>query len=471
MKRLFPLLLFLGIALAPGGGWAQISGPEETRPSPPPSPVPSVPPPQEEKESFWKDKFIFSGVLRQETAFRVGSSPNFSKIRQYAEMDFKFLFNDTIHLKFGGRGWYDAAYDVTDHYPKDVDDQMRTELTLRDAYLDIFGKNLQARLGHQQVVWGEALVQFFADVVNPQDLREFILPSFDFIRLPIWAVDLRWFFLPNATFELVASPDQTVDKIALPGADFSFYPNPDETFFLNPLIPGITTTLLSDKKPQTSIKNWNGGGRITYLTGGWDLSWLFYTTSSHIPMVFKTLAIDLQTGQPTLLLNPVHPRTYDFGFTFSKDLKKNVLRGEFVYTHGRMFNSNDVLFQQGLVGAELFRYVLGFDTTLGGKVDMISEFQQQVILNNDDMISDPAVDSWLALRFETGLLDEKLVPELIFSVGLRRGDTMIRPRINFFVTDAILLSWGADIFTGPGNTLFGQFDGSSRLYMNTQWSF
>lgn len=436
------------------------------------APAPSL---TTEKKSFWKDKFQFSGVLRQETAFRVVESDqffrNFSKIKEYVELDFKFLFNDTIHLKIGGRAWYDAVYHLTDQYPADVDDQMSKEIALRDFYLDIFGPKLHARLGHQQVVWGEALAQFFADVVNPLDLREFILPNFDYIRLPIWAVNLKYFFLPNATLELVASPDQTVSKLALPGADFSFFPSQGESFEVAPLIPGIGTTLLSDKTPPLSIKNWNGGGRITFLTHGWDLSWLFYTTTAHLPAVFKTLAINLQTGQPTILLNRIHNRIYDFGFTFSKEVANSIVRGEFVFTKDRYFNGEDVLFSLGVVKSNAFRYVLGFDTVLGGKVDMVSEFQQQVITGDPDDIADPIVDSWIALHFETGFLDEKLLPELTFVAGLRRGDTLIRPRLSFLVTPAIMLSWGADIFTGPGNTLYGQFDDASRVYMNTQWSF
>jgi hypothetical protein len=125
----------------------------------------------------------------------------------------------------------------------------------------------------------------------------------------------------------------------------------------------------------------------------------------------------------------------------------------------------------GAVKSNLFRYSIGFDTSLGGKVDMISEFQQQIILGNNSQVSDPTVDSWLALHFETGFMDERLLPELTFSVGLRKGDTLISPRLHYLVTDAIKLSWGFDIFTGPEDTLFGQFNDATRAYMNTQWSF
>lgn len=421
-------------------------------------------------ESFWKEKFDFRGVLRQETAFRVGSPKDFSKIKQYVELNFKFLFNDTIHLKFGGRAWYDAIYDLTDQFPSDVDNQMKKEVALRDAYIDIYAKNVQIRLGHQQIVWGDALALFVADVVNPKDLREFILPPFDYVRLPIWSLDLRWFFLSNATLEIVATPDQTISKLALPGADFSFFPAPNQTFTVGPLLPGVPIEVLSEKAPA-SFKNWNGGGRITFLAHGWDFSWLYYNTISHLPGIFKTLAIDTTTGHPVLLLNPVHQRQQDFGFTFTKGVKSSILRGEFVFTKNVLFNSNDVLFNQGVTKGNLFSYVIGFDTTLGGKVDMISEFQQQVVVGDTSNISKPSVDSWIALRFETGFLDETLIPEIVFVVGLRKGDTLIRPRINFLVTDSIMLSWGADIFTGPRDTLYGQFRDSSRIYMDTQWSF
>lgn len=126
------------------------------------------------RPSFWKDKFRYSGELRQETAFRFVNEPNFSKIKQFAKIDLKFNFNDHYRLKLGGRAYYDAVYDLTEQYPPNVRTSMRDEIQLRDAYLDILYPKLNIRLGHQQIVWGEALGQFFADVVVPKDLREFL---------------------------------------------------------------------------------------------------------------------------------------------------------------------------------------------------------------------------------------------------------------------------------------------------------
>jgi len=425
---------------------------------------PATPSPEpESKPSFWKEKFRYSGELRQETALRFSAPAGFSKIRQFAKLELRFKFNEHLTLKLGGRGWYDAAYDIGDHYPQDVRDQMRTNLELRDAYLDINTEKVSIRLGHQQIVWGEALGQFFADVVTPKDLREFFLPPFEDVRSPIWALDLQYHFAPGATLEIVVSPDQRVDNLALPGADFSF--------FIPPPPPGFEQVLLTDEKPQTDFKHWNAGLRISYLVKGWDLAWLYYTSLAHEPTLFKVVAGAPGTNLPVIVLDPQHRRLQHFGVTFSKGVKSHILRGEFVYTAGRYFNAKTISLNEGVVRKNQLRYVLGFDASLGGKVDMNAEFQQQAIFGSTFDLADPVVQTWIFLRFATGFFNEKLEPELIYVVGVQDGDMEISPRLHYHVTPAVTLTWGADIFTGPLDTLYGEFRNSDRVFMNTSWKF
>jgi len=415
-----------------------------------------------EAVSWWKDHFQYSVELRQETAYRVASPRNFSKIREFVKAETKFTFNDHLKLKIGGRAWYDAVYDLTDQYPPDVRDNLRKEVSLRDAYLDILAPKLNIRLGHQQIVWGEALGQFFADVVTPKDLREFFLPSFEDVRLPIWAMDLQYHFLPDWTLEAVLTPDRSVDKLAPPGADFAF--------FIPPPPPGINQVLQKDDRPSTDFKHWNGGLRFSYLVKGWDLAWFWYTSPDHAPVLFKTLQAD-PSGAVNLFLNPEHHRVHSLGATFSKAIgDSTVLRGEFVYTIGRFFNAQDITLNDGVVRRDQFRYVLGLDYSLG-KFYMNAEFQQQAIYGSTANLADDVVDTWIFLRFQREFLDAKLTPELIFIVDLEHGDTQVSPRVHYKVTPSVLLTWGADIFSGPQDTLYGEFDHSDRVFMNTSWTF
>jgi hypothetical protein len=409
------------------------------------------------KESFWKNNFSYAGELRQETAFRIVNDPNFSKIKQFLKAEVKFRFSDHYQFKLGGRGFYDAVYDVTDQYPPDVQDNLRKEGQLRDAYLDIIYPKVRARLGHQQIVWGEALAQFYADVVTPKDLREFFLPSFEDVRLMTWAVDLQINFSTQGLLEFVLVPDQTIDKLALPGSDFAF--------FLPPPPPGFDQVLLSDENPDNNFKNIKGGARISYLTHGWDLTGIFFTGPDTLPAYQVSFSNDQE------FLTPIHPRVQHYGFTFSKSIGPVVTRGEFVYTTGKFFFSDDPFTNNGLVKRNQLRYDIGLDYFIASKVFMNAEFQQEVIYGERTGLLQDPLNTYLFLRFETHLLHEKLIPSLVFNLGFDLGDTQVSPRITFLVTPTIQFAWGVDIFSGPIEGLYGEFDASDRVYMNTIWKF
>jgi hypothetical protein len=405
---------------------------------------------------------IASGELRQETALRVTTPKNFSKIKQLARVDLKFNVTPRFKIRLGGRAFYDAVYDLTDQYPEEVNDNMRKEALLRDAYLNLSLSQVNIRLGHQQIVWGEALGQFFADVVTPKDFREFFLPNFEDLRLQIWALDVQYNFLPNATLEAVLIPDQTVNKFAPQGADFAFS---------IPAPPGVDTILLPDNKPETDFKHWNGGFKFSWLVRGWDLAGFYYTSPDHIPALFKTLAVNPQTRNQVLILEPLHKRVHHYAATFSKGIGPTIMKGEFVYTRNRFFNAEDVTKNQGVLQRGQLRYVLGVDYTIGGKVDMNAEFQQEAIFGSREEIADQILRSWIFLRFETGFMDEKLVPELIFIVGLDRGDTLFSPRLSYNPKSYLKFTWGADIFSGPNDQLYGQFDPKDRVFVKSHFFF
>ncbi len=442
--RFFSLLLLLSFLAVPA------RADDSNFPSPP-------------KVSFWDERFIINGELRQETAFRVAEPFNFSKFKNQVRLDLKFLFSDHFKLRIGGRAWVDGVYDLTDQYPEFVKDDMRTQAMLRDAYLDILYPDINIRIGLQQIVWGEALGQFFGDVVTPKDLREFFLPSFEYLRIPIWAVDLQFRFLPNANLELVLSPDMTVNRFALPGADFAFR---------IPAPAGVETVVLDDNRPETDFKRWNFGTRISALFSGWDVAGFYYTSPDHIPGLAKSFSADPFTGNPLLTIEPVHERVHHFGTTVSKGLGDAlILRGEFVYTKDRLMNSTIPTLDRGLVKKDLFRYVLGADYSLWGNALLNGEFQQEVVTSSHADLDDQALRSWVFLRFQKPLLNDKLIPQLVVIVGLDGFDTMIGPRLSYDLTNSIQFLWGADFFTGPAEQLYGQFDGQDRVFMNTQWRF
>lgn len=415
--------------------------------------------------TVWGDEeeFRFNGYVAQETAYRLSSPHNFTKIKQIAALDFKTRYNDYAQIKLGFRGFYDAVYDLTDQFPDDVDDNMRKELVLRDGYIDFTLPKANIRLGHQQIVWGEALSQFFADVVNPKDFREFFLPTFNYIRIPIWALDVQYTPVQALTIEGVLTPDRAVNKSPLPGSEFAF--------FIPPPPPGVEQIIEDDDRPSTNFKVWNGGGRIILFLGGWDLGFVYYTSADHLPALFTTgITTDPNTGELAIEQTPEHKRLQHGGLTFSKNVGDILFRGELVGTFGRFFTTTDPTINRGVTRRNQFRYLLGIDFSID-PFDFIVEVAQDVIFGSHDDLVLEGIRGWLFLRSSASFLDDSVVPELLFIIGTQGAEYQISPRLHYNINDYVQLTWGVDLFGGPADSLYGEYSNKDRLFMNTRFTF
>ncbi|MGC1818018.1 MAG: DUF1302 family protein, partial [Casimicrobiaceae bacterium] len=159
------------------------------------------------------------GFVRAELARTYGDPSHWSKMLVRSELDAEGGLGDGVRYKLGARLDYDFVYDATNFYPPDVRRDQRFDLVLRENYID-FGKgDWDFRLGRQQIVWGEMVGLFFADVVSAKDLREFILPSFDELRIPQWAGRAEY-FKGDFHAEAIWIPVPSYDDIGKPGAEF-----------------------------------------------------------------------------------------------------------------------------------------------------------------------------------------------------------------------------------------------------------
>ena len=173
---------------------------------------------------IWKQLVTgWRGFSQLELADNYASPEHFSKAKIRTELSRTGQINEHLRWKVSGRFDYDAAYDVSNFYPEAVRQNQRAQFFVRENYLDISAGNFDFRLGRQHVIWGEMVGLFFADVVSAKDLREFILPAFDILRIPQWA--MRAEYSKNDTHaEVLWIPVPTLDEIGKPGADF--YPGP-----------------------------------------------------------------------------------------------------------------------------------------------------------------------------------------------------------------------------------------------------
>src|SRR5882724_10282993 len=401
----------------------------------------------------WAKALRLRGRLAEEFAYRLHDPGDVSKLKTLGWLDGKYAFSESVAVRAAVRGWYDAVFEATDRYPANVERDQKTDLSLREALLIVGLGDLDVRLGRQQIVWGEAISTFVTDVVNPKDFREFVLPDFTELRIPIWALDAVYRLGPGLTVEGVWTPDTMPNRLPKRGAEFQFARIPFR--FRNPV------TRLPDDADEFSLERSEGGARLSVLREGWDVALIYYDQADKSPVFFQR-RVPQPPAPDVIVLEPRHPRLHVIGATLGKSLDDVVVRSEVAVTVGKRYETIDPLDHDGVVRRDTIDYLIGVDYTFLGALDTSLQVSQKILTGSAANLTRPGVagvaTTSVALRVATGFLDNTLNPTVLAVVGADRGDLRVSPRLDWLATGSLTVSIGADIFEGPRRTLYGQFD-------------
>jgi len=413
------------------------------------------------EESTKEASGLFSGLkgfVQIELARGIDKPSHWAKMLTRAELGAQGSMGSGIKWKMGARFDYDAVYSLFyDRYPADVVQDQKSNLVLRENYIDIGAGDWDFRLGRQQVVWGEMVGVFVADVVSAQDTREFILPAFDITRIPQWAARAEY-FKNDFHAELLWVPVASFNESGKPGADFFPAPPPPPN--------GYNTEFRSEVWPSQSASNTNYGLRLSTLQNGWDVSGFYYRSMQASPTFYREIAAMPQT----FIYEARHVPIQQLGGTVAKDLGSMVFKGEAVYTRGGQFNVQRLTDIDGVVPQNTLDWAAGLDFTFPGDARLNLQLFQRVFFGHDaDIIPD---------KFESGmsvLLNRKftsrLEGEVLLLSSLNRVDWLFRPRISWAVEKNLKFAVGADIFNGPPLGYFGRYTNQDRVYSELRFSF
>ncbi len=338
------------------------------------------------------------------------------------------------------------------------------DLKLREAYLDMYFKNFDIRIGKQQVVWGKADGVFITDIVSPLNLTEFLLPDFDEIRIGVTAVKLDY-YLGNNTIEAIWIPQFTPTTLPAQGSIWRIVPE----------FPAPTTFDWSKSDITPSLENSEIFVKYTAFTSAVDFEIMGgYTWDDNPAMhVDKQFTFDAQTSQPmlaALTITPEHHRLYVGGASFSTEIKGVILRGEGAYYNGKYFQTENPLVVDALTEKDYLHYLIGADFNIGD-VKLSTQFIQQTILDYDEGITNPESENTMTFLARYDMLRETLHLELFSYIGLTYEDALIRPKITYDFDDSFSIQLGSNIFTGEEDGRFGQYQDNSMAYMKIKYNF
>jgi hypothetical protein len=393
-------------------------------------------------------------------AYTYADPSHWSRAVNRLELDVAGRFGETVKWKLGGRVDADPVYFGSDFYTDRVKRDQRARFFHRENYVDVSVGDWEFRVGAQHIVWGEVVGLYFADVVSARDMREFLLPTFDIMRIPQWAARAEY-FSGDSHLELVWIPVPLFDQIGKPGSDF--YPAPN---LPSPTPQEVADLYRDPVKPGRSLANGNFGLRANTLVGGWDVAGFFYRSFSTSPTFYRVAP---DPGQP-FAFEPRYDRIWQAGATVSKDFDDFVLRAETVYAHGQGYTLADPSIGDGVVKRNTFDYIVGVDIPLPHDTRLnVQAFQRVFSGGGGDLAV--RTDGFGASVLVSSKVTATLEPQLLWIQNFKDGGGLIRPRLNWYPAKNYTVAAGVDIFTGPDAGFFGRFDHRDRAYAELRFDF
>ncbi|MGA7799180.1 MAG: DUF1302 family protein [Gammaproteobacteria bacterium] len=365
---------------------------------------------------------------------------------------------DRISWKVSGWVRYDPVYAHSDFYPSAVREDQRFDAMIRETYLDLSAGNWDLRLGRQQIVWGEMVGLFFADVVSALDTRQFVAQDFDLIRIPQWAARAEY-FKGDFHGEAIWIPYMSYDNIGKPGGDFYPYPLPPPA--------GYGMLIDGENKPH-GLSDGAYGLRMGYLLNDWDLTAFYYNSMNRAPTFFRTVVAG---PTPTVVYRPDHTRIQQVGGTMSKAFSNTVLKAEAVYTRNQYYNVYNLTDANGVVKQNTLDYAIGLDYSLPHNSRVDVQFYQRWFINHNPDIVPDRFESGISVLASTAFADQKIKPQILLLHSLNRDDWMVSPQVRWDFATNWQATLGADIFSGPQTGFFGQFDNSDRVYAEARYAY
>lgn len=362
-----------------------------------------------------------------------------------------------ISALFSGRLRIEGAYGQNeDAFVAEAAQTQSVELTPRESYLQFAYKGLSLRLGYQSVVWGETFGFFYADVVNPKDLREGTLSGLADLadlRSPSPLANLQWL-----------GENVSLQAIYVVGPSMNTFPVVGTPYFpieLDPTINFVVKDRSSESRPD---HDW--GGRMSLNFGNLDTSVFYFEHRDRMPYVEERV---LSASPPTVELGLKQKNVSVVGVTATFQSGDHLIRLEEVSYSARRFNT---LSGSTLAQADYDNHIMaiGWDLPEFNKWTFGVQYSADAIASRHSVLNRRTLEQLGMVRiFRETASGQSL--ELVHSVSLMDGSSQSSLQYSFPRSSNLEFLFGIESLQGGSKSQFGRMQGGSRILFGLRGVF
>jgi len=362
------------------------------------------------------------------------------------------VLNDTLlqsemRYQLGSSWSVDAV--LRARYESELEPDRYKEIEWREFYVSRNASDYSLKLGRQQVVWGKTDGLRLLDVINPLDLREFILDDFIDSRIPLWMLNSEW-YVGESSIQFLLIPQLSFDRLSNVGGQFYFSPD----------VPaGLQTQSLATQTPTQTPKNWQYALKWARQVEDWDLTVNGIYGWGSDPVYFYQFK-----NLTTLEFQPEIRRRRILGASGDKPIGESVFRFETSFTPDECREIDNGLEHRGFIRQNLLSVALGLDWYKSNWL-ISPQWFQEVIIKPDSKLSKHDSTSYASLLVTKKFLHDKLNMRLFYLYGVSDHDQWFAPYVSYQMFGQYELSLKVDIFSGKLDSLFGRFSEKDRVVL------
>ena len=367
----------------------------------------------------------------------------------------KLEFSPKWSAVISGQAWYEGVYGQSSNYPDTIKTYDTDEIRFQDTYVQYKTDHLIARMGNQQIVWGETFGNFHADIVNPKDLRYGVPLDLAKVRRSTPMADIVY-IKKHFSLQGLFIPQPQFNILPLVGSDFS------------PPLAQLTdypqVTINREEGLPIGFNNSEYGFRMSQTIGDADISIFnlsYYDRSPYY--VVSTSTIPNQS----LFLDEKHAPVNSTGLTLAMTIGDAgfVLRAEGIYTSGTMIPISDSSGGFTSLKTNDINYVASLEFPTWRKANISVQFAE-------DRVSDQAhyllrtsqIQDHVGVHMTLNMFSASAL-ETIYGVSFPDMGTRLQMEFMTPLSTKIELRVGIDSFGGPSASEAGRTPGASRAYM------